>query len=182
MKKIKPLGPDAEVLGAAINGFVNAVNSNNILPHAEKLGMTDLDPNKWYPKQMYIDLWNSIISSNSQAMFDLVSIGMTIAENAWPPELEGQPFDELIMGFGDGFNAVNRGADRGYVKTMRREPNQYALAFRTPDPDDIHYGVVYGFCKRFLPKGKTFTVQYDTNITRRDEGGDETVILVIVGS
>lgn len=177
MIHIKSIGPDAEVLGGAINGFLDAINRNSILPHIEKLGMTDLDPNKWYPKQLYVDLWNSILTDEN-SMMNLVSVGMTIAQTAWPPELDGQPFETLVMQWGDAFDMVNRGADRGYIQVEQRSPMQYAVICCTPDPDDLQYGVVYGFCKRFLPQGKPFTVQYDENVTRRDEGGDETVIVI----
>lgn len=178
MKQIKPIGPDAEVIGGAINGFIDAINRDSIWPHLEKLDMTTIDPNTWYPKQMYVDLWNSILSSSDSAMFDLVSIGMTIADTAWPPEADGQPFDVLVAEWGNAFNAVNQGNDRGYVKAEKRSDNQYAVICRTPDPDDLHYGIVYGFCKRFLPEGKRFTVKYDETAPRRDNGGHETVLLI----
>lgn len=176
--QIKPLGPDAEVLGGAINGFIDAVNRDNIMPHLEKLGMTDIDPTKWYPKQMYIDLWNEILASSGYSMGDLVSVGMTIANTAWPPDADGRPFDELVAEWGAAFDFVNRGADRGYVRTEKIDDKHYKVYNCTPDPDDLNYGVVYGFCKRFLPKGAGFKVKYDPNVKRRDDGGDETVILI----
>lgn len=181
MEKIEPLGPDAEVLGGAINGFIDAVNRNNIMPHLQKLGMTDIQNDKWYPKKMYIDLWNSILSSNQSAMYDLVSIGMTIAKTAWPPEADGQPVEDLILSWGDAFDFVNRGADRGYIRTEKRGSNQYAVICRTPDPDDLHYGIVFGFCRRFMPKKQQYTISYDNSVTRRDQGGEETVILINMG-
>jgi len=178
MQTIEPLGPDAEVLGGAINGFIDAINREKIWPHLKKLKMTEIDPNAWYPKQMYIDLWNSLLSSPDSAMFNLVDIGMTIANTAWPPEADGQPFDDLVLAWGDAFDVVNRGKDRGYIKTEKRAPNQYIVKCRTPDPDHLHYGIAYGFCKRFLPHGTDFTVEYDESTSRRDNGSKETVILI----
>ncbi|MFP4321828.1 MAG: hypothetical protein ACLFTK_05175 [Anaerolineales bacterium] len=178
MSNIEALGPDAEVLGGAINGFVGAVNSENIIPYLEQVGMTHIDPDAWYPKQMYIDLWNIILQDSHSSMMDFVSIGMTIAETAWPAELDGQPFEDILLGWGEQFDVVNRGEDRGYVRPEKLGPNAYALAIRTPDPDDLHYGIVYGVCKRFLPHGVHFKVAYDDATPRRDFGGDETVILI----
>lgn len=176
MQRVKPLGPDAEVLGGAIHGFISAVNKENIFPHLEKLGMTEIDPNAWYPKQMYIDLWNSIIESNSSAMFDFVSIGMTVADRAWPPESDHQPFEATLATWGDAFDSVNRGADRGYIYTEKVADKHYRIIHYTPDPDDLNYGVVYGTCRRFLPQGTPFTVFYDEDVPRRDQGGKETII------
>ncbi len=176
MNKIKILGPDAEVLGGAIHGFIDAINRESIWPHLEKLGMTDIDPAAWYPKRMYVDLWNSILAAGGSAMYDFVSIGMTIAQRAWPPELDGQPFETILAGWGDAFDTVNRGSDRGYIRTEKIGHNHYAIVHCTPDPDDLNYGVVYGVCKRFLPEGTHFSVRYAEDVTRRDQGGEETII------
>jgi hypothetical protein len=176
MTQIKAFGPDAEVLGGAIHGFIMAVNKENIWPHLEKLDMTDIDPNAWYPKQKYIDLWNSIAEDNESAMFDFVSIGMTIAQNAWPKEMDELEPEDVLAGWGDTFDAVNRGEDRGYVRAEKVEDKHWMVRCYTPDPDDLNYGVAYGFSKRFLPQGTRFTVFYDEDVPRRDEGGEETII------
>ena len=140
--------------------------------------MTEIDPEAWYPKQMYIDLWNLILEKSRSAMFDLVGAGMSIAYSAWPPEADQVPVEDLFRDWGAAYDAVNRGADRGYIKTTELAPNHWSLHIRTPDPDDLNYGVIYGFCKRFLPEGTPFSVRYDESVTRRDNGGDETVITV----
>jgi hypothetical protein len=44
-------------------------------------------------------------------------------------------------------------------------------------PDDLEYGILYGFAKRFLA-GTQFTVWYDEDLPRMDQGGDQTVIHV----
>lgn len=173
--RIAPLGPDAEVLGGAIHGFIHAVNRDNIQPILQKLGMTDIDPAAWYPKQKYVDLWNEILASSTSAMFDLVSAGMVIAEIAWPPETDAMSFEEVLAIWGDAFDAVNRGADRGYIRAEKAGEKHYRIVHCTPDPDDLNYGVVYGVCKRFLPPGTQFTVTYDPE-ARRDFGGAETII------
>lgn len=175
--QVKTLGPDAEVLGGAINGFIDALNRDAIMVHLEKLDMTDIQPDKWYPKQMYVDLWNSILAGES-AMQSLVSIGMTIADTAWPPEADQLSFDEQIEAWNDAFDAVNRGADRGYVHAEKTGDKRYVVRCRTPDPDDLHYGIAYGFCRRFLPEDADFQVMYDPETQRRDDGGEETVILI----
>lgn len=176
--QVRPLGPDAEVLGGAINGFIDAINREAIMPHLEKLGMTDIKPTAWYPKQLYIDLWNSLLKDDGQSSSTLVSVGMTIAQTAWPPETDKVPFDDLIASWEDAFDMVNRGADRGYVRAEKTDDKTYTVHARTPDPDHLNYGVVYGFCKRFLPPGTGFIVEYDPNVTRRDLGGEETVIII----
>ncbi len=176
MGKYKTLGPDAEVVGGVMNGFIAAINSDNIKPHLEKLGMTNLDPAAWYPKQMHIDLFNSIAEASHSAMFDFVSIGMTIAEFAWPSELDGESFEYILSLWPDTFNHSNRGADRGYIRPKKIADKHYAIVHHTPDPDDLNYGVVYGTGKRFLPKGTYFSVFYDKDVPRMEEGGNETII------
>jgi hypothetical protein len=175
MPRYTPLGPDAEVLGGAISGFVQAVNRDAILPHLKKVGLNNIEPDKWYPKQQYLDLYNSIEEANEAAMFDFVSIGMTIAQTAWPPEMDELPFEEIVRGWGERFDAVNRGADRGYIRVEQVEERHWKIIKCLPDPDDLNYGVVYGVCKRFLPPGTRFSVTYDPEVARRDTGGEETI-------
>jgi hypothetical protein len=179
MMKIEPLGPDAEILGGAITGLIDAINRDAIIPHLEKLDMMNIQNDKWYPKQQYIDLWNSIIESGSSSQ-DFVGVGMTIAATAWPPEADRQSFDELIDSWEAAFDAVNRGKDRGYVHANKNPDGTYTVRCRTPDPDNLHYGIVYGFCQRFLPDDKDYTVKFDPDVTPRERGGDETVIQIVV--
>ena len=48
----------------------------------------------------------------------------------------------------------------------------------TTTPDDMSYGLLYAYARRFLPPGTQFTVYYDPDIPARDYGGDreETII------
>lgn len=177
--RVEPLGPDAEILGGAINGLIEAISRETIIPHLQHLEMLDLRDDQWYPKQMYIDLWNAVLSSGTSVQ-DFVGFGMTIAQTAWPPEADDQPFDVLIDNWEAAFDVVNRGADRGYVRASKDGDGLYTVRCRTPDPDHLHYGIVYGFCKRFLPDGTHFTVKYAPNIPRREEGGAETVIHILL--
>ncbi len=176
---VQPLGPDAEVLGGAISGLVVAINSDNIIPHLKQLDMLEIQADKWYPKQKYIDLWNALMDSSSSHQ-DFVSIGMTIAETAWPPEADNQPFDSLIEGWEAAFDAVNRGADRGYVRASKVNDDRYTVSCRIPEPDYLNYGIVYGFCKRFLPENTHFIVKFDPDVTHRDQGGYETVFQILL--
>jgi hypothetical protein len=45
-----------------------------------------------------------------------------------------------------------------------------------PYPDDLMYGMMYGFVRRLAPAGSGHIVAYDETITRKDQGGDYTVI------
>ncbi len=56
--------------------------------------------------------------------------------------------------------------------------NQLTCRVTGPYPDDLVYGVVFGFARRLLPPDVYFTVYYDAALPRRDEGGIETVIHV----
>ncbi|NJL94204.1 MAG: hypothetical protein HC915_11015 [Anaerolineae bacterium] len=91
-------------------------------------------------------------------MTDLVSIGMTLANTAWPPGFDGQPFEVILESWGTAFDTVNRGKDRGYIRAEKCGDPHYAIAHRAPHPDNLHYGIAYGVCKRCSPKNVPFVV------------------------
>ena len=96
-KRYESFDPNAEIIGQNVLGFVECVNSDHILPHLKKHGLSEIDPGSWYPLQKWLDVLNDMTTAGG-AMFDFVSVGLQIAETAvYPPEVEQMPFADFVM-------------------------------------------------------------------------------------
>jgi hypothetical protein len=176
MPRYQVFSPDHEGPGQVLLDFANAVDAEEILPYFEKHGLTNIDPKAWYPHQKFLDVLSDI-SENPSAMFNFVSIGMKQAENAIiPPEFANLPLLTLLQGTGEVFKLNNRGSNVGELRCEVVTDHHIKMIMRIPQPDDLWYGIFYGYVRRFIPKGKHFTVYYDHEVPRRDEGGEVTII------
>jgi hypothetical protein len=107
----------------------------------------------------------------------MVAIGSKIAETAFlPPEVERLSFEQIILGMNNFYQMQHRNGDAGEIKAEKVGENHFRLDVRVPYPDDLEYGTAFGFAKRFLPSSKDFTVFYDEEMKRREEGGEVTRI------
>ena len=55
----------------------------------------------------------------------------------------------------------HRNGDVGEERAEKLGDKHLRLIMKTPYPDDLAYGVVWGMARRFLPTGTHFTVKYD---------------------
>jgi hypothetical protein len=175
MGKYQTLGPDAEVYGGAMLAFVESIRFENFKPILEKHGLQAIDPQKWYPQQLWLDVFNDIVQEDD-SMSNMVSIGMKIAETA-VEGLTGISFVDLMLGFGkNSYEANNRGADIGTIETRIIDDKHILMVDGTPYPDEFVYGAYYAMARRFLPAGSDFTVAYDTDEPTRNQGGAVTKV------
>jgi hypothetical protein len=139
--------------------------------------MTNINPKAWYPQQKMLDIYNDMESSQAESMFDFVSIGMKQAENAIvPPQFASLPLLTILQSVTEVFKLNNRGTDIGEIHCETVNDNHVKIILRVTTPDTIWYGIFYGFVRRFIPKGKPFTIAFDPDVPRREEGGDVTII------
>jgi hypothetical protein len=171
--------PVSEVIGQAMLGFIRCAKYGEIYPFLEKHGLTNIDPDRWYLVQTWLDVLSDLAEARpNQAMSDFVSVGMAIAEVApmSPVYDDGMPFgDAMVASSGGGYLRGHRGGDVGGHSAKKIDDNHIIVTTRTPYPDDVVYGVLYGMARRYLPDDASFTVKYDTETLRRDHGGEVTI-------
>lgn len=167
--------PHTEVIGQNVLSFVQNVNANVIRPVLDSHGLSHIEPDKWYPLQR----WRNVLSDlagESNAMFNMVAVGMAISETAvLPPGAEQLSLEQILFAINDIYQLQHHG-QVGSVRTEKISDKHLKLTVCVPYPDDLEYGTTYGFARRFLPKGTLFTVEYDQDLPRHDQGGDSTVI------
>jgi hypothetical protein len=180
MGKYKAFEPENEVLGAAVLSFIESVNFDNIKPFLDRYGLTEVDPGAWYPLQLWLDVLSDMDEqSGGGAMFDFVSIGMKIIETAqFPPEFSTLSMKQAIMTANDLYRANMRGGDFGEYIIDQLNDNHLRITTRIPYPDDVAYGQLYGMARRFAPPGVHFTVYYDEDVPRSEQGGEKTIMHV----
>lgn len=170
--------PNLEIRGDALLSLLQNLRAENVAPYLGQFNLTDIHTDAWYPTRDFLDLLNELDRASGHVL-DYVAIGLSLAETAYmPPELEQAPFSEMLEGWDDHYQANHRNADIGHKVTKKISDRHYTITLGSIYPDDMEYGVVYGFAKRFLPPGTPFTVWYDEDIQRLDEGGEQTVIHV----
>ena len=79
------------------------------------------------------------------------------------------------------YHSAHRNGDIGHVIGERVEDKYYRINLEDIYPDDMTYGIIYGFAKRLLPSGTQFSVKYDEGQPNRDRGGEKTIIHVPMG-
>ncbi|HEX3050447.1 MAG TPA: hypothetical protein VHP83_07320 [Aggregatilineaceae bacterium] len=176
MARFTAFSDDCETIGQIHLSLFQSINYENFSDYLAKHRLKEIDPGKWYPMQMILDLFSDIVEQGG-GMMDLVSIGLKIMELAvLPPPVEAMPFGEVLMQWNEIYHINNRGTDPGGFVTEKISDTHYKIIARQPYPDDYTYGVLYGGAKRWLPQGTQFTVYYDPDLPRREDGGDVTVI------
>ena len=173
---------DHEIPGQIMVDFKNAVGADEIIPYFEKHGITTIDPTIWYPMQPLLDVYNDMAESKGDIMFDFVAIGIKTAEQGiFPPEFASLPLIAILQGVPIVFKMNNRGTDIGSVDLEVIDDHHVKFTLRLCQPDDIWYGVFYGYVKRFSPPGTPFKLYYDNDVPRRDLGGEYTILHITWG-
>lgn len=164
--------PGTETLGTILSGFADNIQAVETRPIMEKYGFGNIDPFKWYPVKMLLDALNEL-AKNSNTMPNFVAIGMFIGENVpIPPEMENPTLEDVLMIWDDLYQGLHRGGDVGSIKIEKVSDTYFKTRQAGLYPDDMSYGVLYAYGRRFLPPGTHFTVFYDPEVPPRDHGGD----------
>ena len=170
---------DHETRGSVIIPYRDSINIANYDDIFIRNGLGNVDPDKWYPMQKLVDVFNELARAKSGVMMDFVSIGTKMGEDLQPPpELQDMTYLDLIRGLEQTYAYHNRGTDIGYIRGEVVSDNQVTVHYRCPFPDDLLYGSLWGCSKKFLPDGTHFVVKYDDRAKRMEDGGAETIIHV----
>lgn len=111
-------------------------------------------------------------------MFDFVAVGMAAVDRYdLPAHIAVMSIEEFFL------NVMPTLVGRQYrngtptrISVEKVAENHLLIRTATAYPDDTAYGFVYGFARRFTPKGGQFTLMYDENHPRHDFGGENTLM------
>ncbi|KAB2867233.1 MAG: hypothetical protein F9K46_00750 [Anaerolineae bacterium] len=151
--------PNVEVSGAVILAAIAHLKAE-IVPLLEKHEIFDVQPDKWYPLQSFLNVLKSINDgwSFGSSAVDLMSIGMQIPENAmWPPNVDS--VGTALGSIDTAYHINHRGGEIGHYHIEFAEPHHIRMVCENPYPSDFDYGIIYRTVKKFAHKGQTFQVQ-----------------------
>jgi len=171
--------PNTEILGVLLFAYIDNVQAEIIEPIFRKHGMSDPDPEKWYPLQPVLDVMKEI-STSPGANTNLIAVGVKIAEYGLEPEdIVNQPLSVVLEHWNDHMHLGFRGGDIGTIITEKVHDKFYRVIQKNLVPDDMCYGLAYGFARSRLPLGTNFKVWYEDYNNRIDNGdAEETVICI----
>lgn len=169
---------NVEIIGITMNSIIENIRADHIQPFLEKHSLTKIDKEKWYPAEKWIGVMNDIGDDASSG--DFVAIGMKVAENVvLPPQLQDAPLGKVLQMWDVVYKKQHRGDNIGGREVEKISETKYRATLTDIYPDDMSYGVAFGWCKRFLPSGTDFTVSYQNIDDTRDRGNSDSTILII---
>lgn len=176
MRRIN-LPPGVETLGQNLRAFTDNLMHDESFHVAQKYGLVDLNPNEWYPAQSLLDFLYELLNSPNSSP-NMVAIGMEIGKIVpMPPEMSDPKLGDALMVWDSLYQYLHRGGDVGKIMCQKVDNKHYKLLLTDIYPDDFSYGIIYGYARRFLPRGTKFTVYYDENTVCRDKGGNGPTII-----
>ncbi|NDJ61389.1 MAG: hypothetical protein GYB67_09700 [Chloroflexi bacterium] len=181
--RILTCDPHAEVRGLALLAFVNNLNADEIRPTLERHGIGEVDPDRWYPMQNWLNVLNDLSHQDNHSS-NLVAVGLAVANQPiLPPELDASAaLHQVLLNWNNSYQSLHRGADVGYHHIEKVSETHYRATSTALYPDDFFYGVAYGFARRFLPPDVDFSVAFDDDTPNLDDGGENTVINIKWGT
>lgn len=164
--------PGTETLGLLLSSWYDNLQGDEVRPIMEKHGLMNLEPLSWYPVQMLLDATNELVERTNMTS-NFVAIGMKIGESVpMPPGMENPTLEQVLMIWDDLYQGLHRGGDVGSIKIEKVSDTYFKTIQSVLYPDDMSYGVLFAYGRRFLPPGTRFRVFYDPDVTPRDYGGN----------
>lgn len=172
--------PDTEILGQVILDFGQAINSDQFTLYFDRHGLSDIQPDQWYPAQKWLDVLNDIAEA-STSMFDLVSIGIRQLELAvMPDEFLKMPLAQILAAMDEAYRMNYRGTDIGGISTEVLSDQHIVMTVRSFEPDDLWFGNIHGMVRRFAPQ-TAYSVTFDPSTPRNAPGKEVTIFHIKLG-
>lgn len=169
---------ETEIVGFSTMALITNIQHHDIAPILKKHGLDDIDPSHWYPIQGVLDVFNDM-AAQPNATLNLVSVGMAVAKQGleqMSEDVKATPFETFMLSYPKLYQTRVRGGDTGEFIVEKISDSKYLIKMRIPFPDDLFYGTLYGYIRHFCPADKRFSLRYDPNLPRHDDGAEFTVM------
>lgn len=153
--------PEAIVIGQTMLAFLENIQVDSLRPILEKHNALDIDPEQWYPHQIWMDILKDvqIDLGEGEASVTFVAFGRKVVETAvMPPELKTIPDVLHALHAIHHANLRNIPEEEGYI-VVEKGPKHYIVYHNTPNPDDVIYGFLWGLAARFKAPEERFIVE-----------------------
>jgi hypothetical protein len=155
--------PEAQSIGASLMIYVRNFLAKDMAPILAKHGLSNIDPNQWYPMQLALNIQHDIYVSGKDVTEKLVAAGIQFSHD-WPFPPETKTVTDALYTLSHMGNRVSRNVPAGFGNSMQTVgENHIRLFLNTPFTDDAFYGVVWGLVNRFKQKDNMFVVRIIDN-------------------
>jgi len=152
---------------------MECIQHDELEPILADYGIDHVDLDQWYPLQTWLRVLDTI-ANRENAMQNLVSVGMAIAETVlFSTDENYSTMPGCMRRAVDALAAEHKG-DFGTFSFEKPAPHEMDIAHQSPYPDDLIYGFVYGVARQCL--GGNFVLRYAVDQLRRDKGGETTAL------
>ncbi len=117
-------------------------------------GVTEINPDGWYPRQMYLDFFKQIASRKSNVLANMISAGIKVIDTVQlPSDLNLDSMKDIFELLNKIYQLNQRNLppeDTGY-EIKQVTAHHIRIIDHTPYPHDVLYGYLYGLIHRFCP-------------------------------
>jgi hypothetical protein len=170
MTQFVPFEPKTEMTGQSMLALVAGLH-DDIQHILRNHSIEQLEPDQWYPIQLYMDILKDIAGPSHNDSANLVSIGMKIPEQAvFPPQINS--LEMALLTLNDAYNMNQRNGYNGSYTSHQNGERDFTIVADNPFPCDFDYGILWSLTRRFCPYGMAFTVRHDDDAECRRNGAD----------
>lgn len=171
---------EVTVKGATVLAVVNALPTGQKLREdiLSKHGISDIDPDKWYKQQDWLDGFKEIYDKLGDKT--LYTIGRAIPDNAeFPPEIKD--LHAALNSIDVAYKMNHTGGEIGYYKLLEFDKETHHAVFEcsNPYPSEFDRGIIMAMLRKFKP---STSYKYDVVIDRKKEsrlrGGNKDTFIV----
>lgn len=169
-----------EVSGEVVYGMAHNLRAESFGPFLKAHNLTEIDPGAWYPIRYLMDIFEQM----EQDSTSFVALGMSIAEHSIMPEgLEAPSMTDMLLAWNEHYQVNHRGGKVSVVETHKINDEHYILELPANHtyPFDLVYGLLYGFCRKLIPRDVLWTVAYDEHENPHKENAEKVLIHVTWG-
>ena len=152
--------PGAEVLGTSMLALPQCLKADEIMPLFAHHGISAIDPDKWYPQQIILNVYKDIVEGRSNVSENLVAIGVKSSDTMqFPPTVNSA--EAAISMLASTYPLFHRHIWPGEGTAVRLLAEGHAQAIlNIPYPDDVFYGYFWALLKKYTPQQMKFKLTY----------------------
>ena len=168
--------PHCEVLGASMLAILRSINRSEFQHLIDRHKLNSIEANEWYLLQTWLDFLTDLKNEPNHTV-NFTSIGLQIASQL-PHQEEAKSYEEVLLNHPTLYHSTHRNGYDGDYSIEKMSDDHFVVTVKVPYPDDLVYGSLWGEANRYVPKDRLFSIGYDSSATRREFGGDTTVIYI----
>ncbi len=176
MTEFSALSPSAEVKGRTMRAIIEGMMNKDVAwAILAKYGITEIDPEKWYPEQSWLDAFTDIASELGDAA--LFAIGKEVPEVLDLSIINVKTAREAIEKLNELYQAHHRGGDSGEYIITDLDDNSARIISRNPRPCAYDMGFLKAYIERYN-NGKPVSITHEDDMCCRGLQFPECVYIV----